>query len=233
MPKPPAAPKRRRLGAQEREQQIIEAAIGFFAEVGINGNTRELARRIGITQPLLYRYFPSKEHLLERIYEELYERRWKPEWEALVEDRSLPVLERFRRFEKDYQRTILTYDWLRIFVSSGLHGYRFPPRYLARVKERIFTPVLRDLRLEMGLPAPVALPRRWGIETTSGADIFQLLADVTACNSYGFEMKSHMRLWRFKNGTFWVPMCFSSRWQSNDAHCRAGGDATCLLERLS
>ena len=156
--KTPAAAPRRRLGAGERERQIIEAAIAFFAEVGLDGNTRELARRIGITQPLLYRYFPSKEQLLERIYEELYIRRWKPEWEALMADRSLPVMERFRRFEKDYQRTILTHDWLRIFVSSGLQGYAFPTRYLARVKEWIFTPVLAELRREMKLPAPDALP---------------------------------------------------------------------------
>ena len=46
-----------RLSRAERERQIIQAAIRFFAEVGFAGRTRELAERAGITQPLLYRYF--------------------------------------------------------------------------------------------------------------------------------------------------------------------------------
>ena len=53
--------KRRRLSPTVREQQIVDEAIQFFAEVGFGGRTRELAKRIGITQPLLYRYFPTKE----------------------------------------------------------------------------------------------------------------------------------------------------------------------------
>lgn len=146
------------MNAAEREDRIVEGAIAYFAEVGLEGHTRELARRLGVTQPLLYRYFPSKDSLLERIYEDLYLKRWKPQWEVLIVDRSLPVLERFRRFEKDYQHTILTYDWLRIFVSSGLKGTKFPRRYLARVRERIFTPVLGEMRREFGLPSPAVLP---------------------------------------------------------------------------
>ena len=149
---------RRRLSRADRERQIVDGAIAFFAEAGLDGQTRELARRLGITQPLLYRYFPRKEDLIERIYEEVYLKRWKPEWEVLIGDRSLPVGERLRRFEKDYQRTIMTHDWLRIFVSAGHKGYDLPRRYLARVRERIFAPALRDLRREYGLPSADALP---------------------------------------------------------------------------
>lgn len=147
-----------RMSPEQRERQIVDGAIAFFAEVGLEGQTRELARRLGITQPLLYRYFPSKEELLERIYEEVYLKRWKPEWEALIADRSLSIGERFRRFEKDYQRTIMTYDWLRIFFSSGLKGTDLPRRYLTRVREIIFTPVLAEMRREFGLPSPAQLP---------------------------------------------------------------------------
>jgi AcrR family transcriptional regulator len=148
----------RRMTPSERKRLIVDGAIAFFAEVGLDGQTRELARRLGITQPLLYRYFPSKEDLLEQVYEDLYLKRWKPEWEVLIEDRSLSIAERFRRFEKDYQKTILTYDWLRVFVSSGLKGYRLPRRYLRRVRDLIFTPALAEFRREYGLPAPHELP---------------------------------------------------------------------------
>ncbi|GJD47303.1 hypothetical protein OPKNFCMD_0009 [Methylobacterium crusticola] len=166
---PPGA-RPRRLDARARERQIIEGAIAFFAEVGLDGHTRELARRLGITQPLLYRYFPSKQDLIERIYEELYLRRWKPEWEAVVADASLPTGERFRRFETDYQRTIHDYAWLRIFVSAGIKGYDLPRRYLGMVRARIFAPLLAAMRGEHGLPGPDDHPL--------GEDEFELLFGI-------------------------------------------------------
>lgn len=149
---------RRRLGADERERQIVQGAIAYFAEVGLDGQTRELARRLGITQPLLFRYFPTKGALIERIYEDVYLKRWKAEWEAVIADATLPTAERFRRFELDYQRTIDDYAWLRIFVSAGLKGYDLPRRYLGTVRERVFTPLLVAMRAEHGLPRPAEQP---------------------------------------------------------------------------
>jgi len=62
---------RRRLVPAEREQMIVAEAIRFFAEFGFSAPARALARRLGITQPLLYRYLPTKDHLIQRLYEEL------------------------------------------------------------------------------------------------------------------------------------------------------------------
>ena len=155
---PVSARTGRRLRAVDRERQIVEGAVAYFAEVGLDGQTRELARRLGITQPLLFRYFPTKQALIERIYEEVYLKRWKPDWEAMIADDALPTPERFRRFEIDYQRTIDDYAWLRIFVSAGLKGYDLPRRYLALVRERVFSPLLVAMRAEYGLPPPAAQP---------------------------------------------------------------------------
>ena len=69
-----------RLLPGERERLIVNEAIRFFAEAGFAGQTRELSRRLGITQPLLYRYFPSKRALLERVYQEVFLGRWDPTW---------------------------------------------------------------------------------------------------------------------------------------------------------
>jgi len=57
----------RRLLPGEREKLIVGEAIRFFSEVGFSGQTRELSRRLGITQPLLYRYFPSKRALRDAL----------------------------------------------------------------------------------------------------------------------------------------------------------------------
>lgn len=51
---------RRRVAAEDREHQIVQAAIVFFARHGFEASTRYLARELSVTQPLLYRYFPTK-----------------------------------------------------------------------------------------------------------------------------------------------------------------------------
>ena len=148
----------RRENAQRREEQIVKAAIRFFAEVGFGGQTRELAHRIGITQPLLYRYFPSKERLIERVYREVYLRRWNPEWETLLADRSLPLAERLTQFYRAYARAIFNYEWVRIFVFSGMRGVSINRRYLRIIRERLLKPICREIRAEAGLPDFAAVP---------------------------------------------------------------------------
>src|ERR687891_1948274 len=73
-PSPEAAPGRRRLPRGEREERIIEAAAALFADVGFEAPTRALAGRLGVTQALLYRYFPSKQHLIERVLKHTFGR---------------------------------------------------------------------------------------------------------------------------------------------------------------
>ena len=149
---------RRRLPPAERERQILEGAISFFAEVGFDGQTRELARRLGITQPLLFRYFPTKDDLIDRVYDEVYLRRWKDEWTQGLRDRSLPLEDRLVRYYEDYSATILDYQWVRIFMFSGLKGEDINRRYLQIVRERILGVVCAELRHDLGLPEPAAVP---------------------------------------------------------------------------
>lgn len=92
------APKRRNMRAVDRERAIVDEAIRFFAERGFEGQTRELAKRMGITHSGIYRHFPSKEALIERVYQEVYLSRWSPDWGALIRDRALPLEARLTRF---------------------------------------------------------------------------------------------------------------------------------------
>lgn len=149
---------RSRLPRLERERMIVDEAIRFFAEVGFEGQTRELARRIGITQPLIFRYFPTKDDLIERVYQEVYLSRWNPLWEELLEDRSLPLAQRLSAFYKAYVKAIFTYEWVRIFVYSGLKGMNINRRYLALIRDRILRRIMTEIRAEAGLPPPDAVP---------------------------------------------------------------------------
>ncbi|MEP9379556.1 TetR/AcrR family transcriptional regulator [Aquabacter sp. CN5-332] len=153
---PPTASRstaeKRRLDPKAREEAIVKAAIAFFAEHGFDGSTRDLAARIGITQPLLYRYFPSKEALLDRVYEEVYVHPWNPDWEPALKDRSVPLETRLTRFYQDYARVLLTYEWVRLFMFAGLKGLDFNARYLAFLRGTAFDLVVKEVRHERGLP---------------------------------------------------------------------------------
>ncbi len=51
---------RKRLPREERERLIVDEAVRFFAEVGFEGQTRALAERLGVTQPLLIAISPIR-----------------------------------------------------------------------------------------------------------------------------------------------------------------------------
>jgi AcrR family transcriptional regulator len=149
---------RKRLPRDERERLIAREAVLFFCEVGFGGNTRELAKRLGITQPLLYRYFPSKDALIERVYQEVYLNRWNPHWEEILDDRTRPLRERIVEFYRDYAKAILTYEWIRVWMFSGLKGMDLNARYLTLLRDRIYTRVIREVRRDHGLPSPEKVP---------------------------------------------------------------------------
>ncbi|HXV08079.1 MAG TPA: TetR/AcrR family transcriptional regulator [Burkholderiales bacterium] len=148
----PARPPARRLPRAERERAIIQHAVRFFAEVGFGGDTRELAKRAHVTQALLFRYFHSKDALVERVYHEVYLGRWNPYWEMLIQDRSIPLRERMVRFYRLYARTILSYEFVRLLMFAGLRGGTLTRRWFALVAERIVLPICREIRVAHALP---------------------------------------------------------------------------------
>ncbi len=156
---PPAAeapqPARRRMPPEERERLIVDGAVRFFAEHGMDGQMRELAKRLGVTHPLLYRYFPVKDALIERVYEEVYVNRWKAEWEELLHDHSQPLQARLTAFYLQYADVIDRSEWIRIFVFAGLRGVDICKRYLDLVKHRVIEPIARELRLHRGADAQI------------------------------------------------------------------------------
>lgn len=152
--KPKAATGPKRLAPQERERQIVVKAVEYFATHGFSASTRDLAKEIGVTQPLLYRYFPSKEALVDRVFHEVYLSRWEVKWEELLRDRGISLRERMMGFYQQYARVILKSDWIRIFIFAGLAREGINQRYLERLRERIFNVVLAELRHEFGLAEP-------------------------------------------------------------------------------
>ncbi len=150
----PTGGRRQRLSREERRDQILDRAVAFFSEHGFDASTRQLARSAGVTQPLLYNYFPSKEALIRAVYERVYLDRWKPEWDAVLADRSRPLERRLIAFYTDYTRIIYDPDWLRLYLYSGMRALDINKWYIARVEERIIDPICREIRAAYGLPLP-------------------------------------------------------------------------------
>ncbi len=157
-PKQPKPRRGRRLAAADREQEILAGAIRYFAEVGFNGQTRELAERLGITQPLLYRYFPTKRDLIERVFAEVFLKRVDPAWGDLLRDRSRPLEDRLLEFYQLYSRATYTYEWIRIYMFSALMGNSINRRYIKIAEARILKPICAELRHACGLPDPETVP---------------------------------------------------------------------------
>lgn len=147
-----AKPPRRRLSPAARRQDFIDKAIAFFAEEGFESSTRELARRLGVTQPLLYRYFPSKDDLIREVYQVVYMDRWRPEWDAILSDRSRPLRLRLQDFYERYTDAIFTREWIRIYLFSGLKGVAINRWYVSVVEEKVLKRIVAEYRAEAGLP---------------------------------------------------------------------------------
>ena len=143
---------RRRLLPSERERQIVEGAVRFFSEHGLDGQLRDLARELGITHTLLYHYFPTKQALLERVYADLFAGRWRADWEGLLDDKTLDVETKLTRFYTEYAQLILERDWVRVFVFSGLSDRFITDRYFALLGEKLFPRLVRESRRYRGRP---------------------------------------------------------------------------------
>jgi AcrR family transcriptional regulator len=147
-----AARSGRRLPPQDRRRHLIEEATLYFAEVGFGGSTRDLAKRIGVTQPLLYRYFPTKDHLIQAVYDSVFLNRWRSEWQSLLEDRSKPLAQRLKAFYRSYSEVAFTREWLRIYLFSGLKGVEINRWYISLLKERVLATIIRELYADCGSP---------------------------------------------------------------------------------
>lgn len=143
---------RKNMRSVDRERQILEETVRFFAEYGFEGQTRELAKRLGVSHGVIYRHFESKQALIERVYEHVYVSRWRSRWNELIVDRSIPLEERLVQFYREYAQRVFEYEWVRIFISAGLKSYGLPERYLAIIRSRIIRPAVMELRHDLGLP---------------------------------------------------------------------------------
>jgi AcrR family transcriptional regulator len=146
-----------RLDPEVRRKQILDAAISYFAEAGFGVQTRELSRRLGVSQPLLYRYFPSKQDLISAVFDAVFMSQWKDEWVTALADRSLPLRERLLRFYLQYAGATYQPEWIRIYMYAGLADMDLNRNYLGLVRKKLLMVMCREFR-DTFVPPGRALP---------------------------------------------------------------------------
>src|SRR5919109_761269 len=66
-----AVPPRKRaahLGPERRRPQVLDAALGLFIEHGYEGSSMDaIARQAGVSKPVVYACFPSKDELFRAL----------------------------------------------------------------------------------------------------------------------------------------------------------------------
>ena len=80
---------------------------------------------VGVTQPLLYRYFPGKDDLIKEVYRKVYLEPLDTGWDRLLSDRARPL----REFYLSYTSVISGRRWLRMYLYSQPAYFFISPRY--------------------------------------------------------------------------------------------------------
>lgn len=57
-------PRKRRMGAEERQEEIVRVAIDLAAKTGVDSvTTQDMADAMGLTQGAIFRHFPTKDDI--------------------------------------------------------------------------------------------------------------------------------------------------------------------------
>ncbi|MEP9376381.1 helix-turn-helix domain-containing protein [Aquabacter sp. CN5-332] len=136
---------------------ILDAAVEFFAEHGFEAQTKDLAERIGVSQGLIFRYFGTKQNLVEQVYQKVFLQRWSRTWEMGLKDRTMPFPARLERFYLSYFDAVDEYHWIRVSLYASLAGHDIIARYIQSHVNGLLEIILRELRVYRGLPEDSAI----------------------------------------------------------------------------
>lgn len=154
----PAVRSTRRLEPSVRAELILDEATRFFSERGFNAQITDLAARLGISHALIFRYFGTKQNLIDLVYQRVFVEPWSEHWAHDLADRSLPLKQRIENFYVSYLETVDNPLWIRVVLHAGLAGEHLPRGNEVRSRvDSVLELILREIRAHQGLPEGPAL----------------------------------------------------------------------------
>jgi TetR/AcrR family transcriptional regulator len=114
---------RARMPAEERRAAVLDTACRVFSRGTYHGTTTaEIARAAGVSEPILYRHFPSKRDLYLACIEETW-RRTRDRWQQALADEPDPaewIAAIGRAFlEWKEQRALISNLWLQSLAEAS------------------------------------------------------------------------------------------------------------------
>ena len=112
-----------RMPAEKRRAAVLDTACTVFSRGTYHGTTTaEIARAAGVSEPILYRHFPSKRDLYLACIDETW-RRTRTRWEQALADESNPaewIAAMGRAFlEWGEQRAVISNLWLQSLAEAS------------------------------------------------------------------------------------------------------------------
>ena len=126
---------------------MTSAAVAFFAKKGLAAQTREFAKSIGVSHALIFKYFESKDNLLECVFREVFVDHWSPSWIEDLSDRSIPLRDRLISFYTQYLGIANDYNWIRIVFQASLADEDLTRRYINEYLAQALRTMAREIRV--------------------------------------------------------------------------------------
>lgn len=143
-----------KLNRAERRQVIVDAASALFAERGFRGvTTRELARSAGVSEPVLYEHFRTKEDLYSAIIDHSKQQKVGGEdphamldsW-ASIEDPRV-YFSKLANVIADFHTT--NPEYIRQVLFAALEGHELADLCFERNSGPVFAKVAAYLKVRM------------------------------------------------------------------------------------
>ena len=154
-----AVPRKRapRLQAEDRRAMILFEAATLFAAHGFTASTSDLADRMGVRKTLLYKYFPSKEGLIEEVLQTFLNTSWLTYFSAVISDRTISLEQRLAAsftsmLENEHEKS------LRLLIRSMLDGLELPRGFLNELDKKLIIPLVGEMRHIRNLETIESLP---------------------------------------------------------------------------
>jgi AcrR family transcriptional regulator len=142
-----------KLNRAERRQVIVDTASALFAERGFRGvTTRELARSAGVSEPVLYEHFRTKEDLYSAIIDRSQQRVGGEDPHVLLD--ALAAIEDPRVYFQKLAQLIAEFhttnpEYIRQVLFAALEGHALADLCFERNSGPVYAKVSAYLKARM------------------------------------------------------------------------------------
>lgn len=135
----------KKLNLPEKEQKILEAAIDVFSERGFSGSTTsEIAKRAGVAEGTIFRYFKTKKDILRGILIQMLNLAGEPiivegVRKILLNTENKDLREVLKAFVKDRLEVLESvFPMIKIIITEALYHDDIREAFFQNIISKIF-----------------------------------------------------------------------------------------------